>query len=102
MTTYLDDLAHAIRALIPDEVGVPDDADDLFALYALLGRAKGTQVAACDVHDAWVLWMQSRGEEHASMVPFEDLDRETQHEDEPFAWAIRVAVRRLRAPKAVT
>jgi len=32
--------------------------------------------------------MQSRGEQHASMVPFEELDEATKREDEPFVDAI--------------
>lgn len=90
--TYLDRLAHRIREEVPEGVGVPEESSDLFRLYALLGRVKGTAVTARDVHDAWVIWMQSRGESHESMVPFESLDAKTRAEDGPFVLAIRAAV----------
>lgn len=92
MTTYITELARVIRRLVPPDLVPQEDPDELFALYALLGRVKGTSVSVRDVHDAWVLWMQSRGERHESMVPFDELDLQTQAEDEPFAAAIRSAV----------
>jgi hypothetical protein len=90
--TYLDPLAAMIRAHVAPGVGIPEDADQLFLIYALLARAKGASVTTRDVHDAWVVWMQGRGEQHPSIVPFERLDAATQLDDEPFAAAIRTAV----------
>jgi hypothetical protein len=90
--TYIDELAARIRAEVARDVGVPDDSDGLFRLYALLARAKGAAVTARDVHDAWVIWMQGQDEDHDALVPFEELDRETQAEDSPFVLAIRSAL----------
>lgn len=89
-TTYIDQLARAIRAATP-RGALPDepDLDALYRLYALLARVKGTAVTASDVHDAWSVWMLSRGDAHESVVPFEALPSDTQSEDEPFAEAIR-------------
>jgi hypothetical protein len=95
--TYLDGIAEAIRAAVPRDVGIPEDTDDLFRLYAVLARASGETVTAREVHDAWVAWMQSRGERHESMIPFEQLDQEIRAEDQPFVAAIRQVVRQQRS-----
>jgi hypothetical protein len=92
--TYIDVMADTIREHTPPEL-VPDDADDpsaLFRLYALLALARGEAVTTRDVHDAWAVWMLGRGEEHESIVPFEELSATVQDEDQPFADAIRAAV----------
>ncbi len=89
--TYLDDDAATIRAHLSEGVQVPDDADDLFRLYAVLARVKGSAVTDEDVHDAWVAWMLSRGETSDAMVPFDRLKARVQAQDAPFAQAIRSA-----------
>lgn len=94
--TYLDALASKIRINVSAGIGIPDDSDDLFLLYALVARVKGLQVNTRDVHDAWVAWMQARGENHASMVPFEELDAAIRREDEPFVDAIRRSLEEMK------
>lgn len=97
--SYLVEDAALIRARIPAGTDVPDDADDLFLLYAVLLNVKGEWVTAGDVHDAWTAWMELRGEAHQSMRPFAELHEDVQAEDEPFAAAIRAVAlaRRGRA-----
>ncbi|MEI5676416.1 MULTISPECIES: DUF7701 domain-containing protein [unclassified Nocardioides] len=95
--SYLADDAMRVRASVPDGTEVPDDADDLFLLYAVLMNVKGDQVTAGDVHDAWTAWMELNGQDHESMRPFSELARDVQAEDEPFVTAIRVAARRRGA-----
>lgn len=90
--TYLDELAAKIRQNVADPSLVPDNAEHLFLLYALLGRAKGNAVTAADVHDAWTLWMQDRDGAHDALIPYEELDEQTAKEDEPFLQAIRAAM----------
>jgi hypothetical protein len=85
---YLADLAQQIRREVPAAL-VPNDADDLFVLYAVLARAKGAAVTVEDVHDAWVAWMTLRGERHESMRAFAELPADIRAEDEPFTAAIR-------------
>ncbi|MGA2471107.1 MAG: hypothetical protein ABSG64_10495 [Solirubrobacteraceae bacterium] len=87
--TYLDVVASQIRDKLPGELIPESGGDDLFRAYAVLALAKGEDVSRADVHHAWVAWMLSRGEEHESMVPFAELDAETQSEDSPFVAAIR-------------
>ena len=91
--TYLDSLAGAIRKAVPAEALPDEDASDLFLLYAVLLLAKGEAVTREDVHNAWVAWMESKGEKHESMVPFAELPLETKGEDSPFVLAIRTVAR---------
>ncbi len=88
---YLDDLAAKIQEHIPENRLPDGDADDLFRLYAILLRAKGTSVAESDIHDAWSAWMSRRDGEHASLVPYEDLSEDVREEDRIFATAVRNA-----------
>jgi hypothetical protein len=97
--TYLDEIASEIERRVPGGVLPDEDTAPLFRLYALLVLAKGREVNAIDVHNAWVAWMQERDPTHRSIKPFEELDAETQSADEPFVQAIReVAERREQVP----
>ena len=87
--TYLDEIAARIRDQVPRDLHPDGDVDSLFRLYALLTLAKGTDVSAADVHNAWAVWMQERRPDHPSIRPFGDLDGTIQSEDEPYADAIR-------------
>jgi hypothetical protein len=92
--SYLSDDADLIRSELPQGVQPPADSGELFILYAVLMRAKGENVTAADVHDAWAAWVLSTQGEHDSVIPFESLDPETQREDYPYVQAIRRAARR--------
>lgn len=94
--SYLDDDAELIRSCLPDRDAVPDNADDLFLLYAVLMRAKGEETEASDVHDAWSAWMARTNPDHESIRPFEQLPASVQSEDTPFLVAIRAAALRRR------
>lgn len=93
--SYLRQLADEIRAVLPHKT-VPADSDELFLLYALLALVKGNAVTAEDVHNAWVAWMEMRGERHESMVRFGELAQDVRAEDDPFVAAIRTVVSRHR------
>jgi hypothetical protein len=86
---YLDDLAGAIKAHIPQGRMPTGDADALLRLYAVLLRAKGASVTQSDVHDAWSAWMAERSGEHASLVEYTELPEDVRQEDRIFATAIR-------------
>ncbi len=91
--TYMDPLARRIKAIASNDTTFPEHTELLFRMYALLARAKGTEVSLRDVHDAWVIWMQNHDERHPSMVPFDELAKDTQDEDQPFVDAIHQAAR---------
>lgn len=95
--TYLDDLAATIRAYAPANGSPTPELDSLFRLYAVLALAKGLAVTAEDVHNAWAAWTQDSDPAHSEVRPFSELDRATQAEDDPYAEAIRSAVRELSA-----
>lgn len=94
MRSYLSDDADLIRSELPQGAQPPANSDELFILYAVLMRAKGEDVTAADVHNAWAAWISSIQGEHNSLIPFESLDPETQREDYPYVQAIRKAARR--------
>lgn len=94
--SYLVEDAARIKAAVPVGTDVPDGADDLFLLYAVLMNVKGEKVTARDVHEAWTAWMELRGQTHESMKPFAELSPDIQAEDEPFARAIRTTAQQLQ------
>ena len=91
MLNYIQRDAALIRENLPEGTEVSNDAEVLFLIYAVLMRVKGATTTAADVHDAWSAWMSGSEPEHESIVPFCDLDEDTQSEDEPFLIAIRRA-----------
>lgn len=96
--TYIDEVA---RRIAEAEEGGTLDYDNeldrpLCQLYALLALAKGEEVTAEDVHDAWAIWtLGCRVTSHPSLVPFEELDPEIRALDEPYVEAIRKVAREL-------
>lgn len=92
---YIDKLAEAIAAKIPPESTPDQDTHDLFRLYALLALSKGVDTTPRDVHNAWSVWMCRQDSAHESLVPFEELPRDTQREDAIFVDAIRAVARGL-------
>ncbi len=95
LVTYLDDLGAQIERRVPRQLIPNEDTKLLFRLYALLALAKGSDVDAVDVHNAWALWMQERDPGHRSIKPFAELDADTQASDEPFVRAIRAVAAKL-------
>jgi hypothetical protein len=92
---YLNDIARAIRDEVPEDVVPEGTTLALFRLYAVLLLAKGVAVTREDVHNAWVAWMASQDADHEALVPFSELNAETQAEDSPFVTAIRGVARRV-------
>ena len=91
---YIEEIANAIRSEVAISALPEGDTSDLFLMYAVLLLARGRDVSRKDVHNAWVAWMVTRGEEQASMVPFDQLPSATQAEDSPFVAAIRTVAAR--------
>ena len=96
--TYLSDIADEILRELPPDLVPSEGTGDLMLLYAVLCLVVGAEVTAANVHDAWTAWMTARGQEHASMVPFNSLPSDEQIEDEPFVMAIRRVADRLGTP----
>jgi hypothetical protein len=98
--TYLDDLADTIRAEVPSSDVPNDDTRMLFRMYALLLLAKGANVDAEDVHNAWVAWMADRDDGHDALLPYADLPSDVAAEDQPYVNAIRAVARSRQKPVA--
>jgi len=92
---YLADIANRIMRLVPKEDLPQEDVSSLFLVYAVLLLAKGCEVTASDVHNAWVAWMAPRDPNHEALVPFEALPHEIALADEPFVNAILAAAREV-------
>lgn len=92
---YLQEIANAITREVSSDALPDRDTSDLFLVYAVLLLARGQGVSREDVHNAWVAWMTSHGEELPTMVPFGELPAEEQAEDSPFVSAIRAVAGRL-------
>src|SRR5947207_2849054 len=88
---YLDDIASAIRSRIPAGRLPEGNSDELFRLYAVLLRAKGSSITESDVHDAWSAWMSIRNVDHESLVEYSKLDDSVRRQDRIFATAIKKA-----------
>lgn len=88
---YIERDAALVRECLPEGTEIPDGADKLFRIYAVLLRSKEAATQASDVHDAWSAWMAGIDPGHESIRPFAELDAETRSEDGPFLRAIRRA-----------
>jgi hypothetical protein len=100
--SYVAEVAEAVRHAIPDDLLPDEDVDELIRMYAVLALAKGEELTAEDVHDAWAVWMSTIDPSHPGLRPFSELDEDTQRQDEPFVEAIRAVARRLgRAARGV-
>jgi len=93
--SYIVDIAAEIQAAVPPESLPAGDIDDLFLVYAVLALAKGADVEARDIHNAWAAWMSTRDPHHESIVPYDDLSPDVRREDDPYLAAVRSVAHRL-------
>jgi hypothetical protein len=93
---YLDKLAAEIQRTADPDSRPPDEDLPLYRLYAVLALAKGKEVTAEDVHNAWVAWASEHEPESRSLLPFKELSLNSQRKDQPFVEAIHQVAERLR------
>jgi hypothetical protein len=75
---------------------MPDEnAEELLRSYAVLLRAKGSNITESDIHDAWSAWMAARDRSHESLVTYEDLSPDVRDADSVFVSAVRKAAHEL-------
>jgi hypothetical protein len=96
---YLNDIAKVIKSHIPEERMPSENAEELLNLYAVLVRAKGTNVTESDIHDAWSTWIVKQNKEHESLVPYEDLTPDVREQDVAFTDAVRKTAYDLNSQK---
>ncbi len=95
MSNYLQRVAEQIRVCIDPDVLPDEDVESLLLDYAVLALAKGRNVTAEDVHNAWTAWMTGVDPTHESLRPYSELSREDRLQDVPFTSAIREVARRI-------
>lgn len=93
---YLDKLAAEIQRTADPKVVPPNEDRPLYRLYAVLLLAKGRDVTAEDVHNAWAAWASEHDPESRFILPFKELSLNAQRKDEPYAEAIRAVAWRMR------
>lgn len=95
--SYLDKIAAEIwRTAEPDSV-LSDEDLPLYRIYAVLLLAKGLDVVAEDVHNAWVAWACEHDAESRSLLPFKELSLRTQSKDQPYLDAIHQVSKRMQS-----
>ncbi len=93
---YLDLLAAEIQRTADPDATPPDEDLPLYRLYAVLALAKGQEVTAEDVHNAWAAWASDHQPDSRHIVPFKELSVSVQRKDEQFVDAIRQVAAHLR------
>ena len=83
---YVDEIIEQLLKRVQIGIG-------LQSVYALLVLCKGTETTLKDVHDAWAVnmnrgWNKEKHGQHWSMIPFEQLKKETQDKDQKYVDAI--------------
>lgn len=98
---YLDLLAAEIQRTADPEATPPDEDLPLYRLYALLALAKGQEVTAEDVHNAWATWASDHQRDSRHLIPFKELPLSVQRKDDLYVQAIQDVARRLRLEREV-
>jgi hypothetical protein len=101
---YIDKVARFIGKHCGMDASKPEDLR-LLRIYAVLALTIGEETTEKHVHDAWSAWccgLEVKASEHRSLIPFEELPREIQILDEPYAVAIRLAAWQLGLKSTVS
>lgn len=69
---------------------------DLLDLYTLLLLSKGDSVTKKDVHDAWAVRQVRIRPDHHSLIPYGQLEQDTQARDDKYVQAIIRAYEKLQ------
>ncbi len=93
---YLDKIATEIQRAADPHALPPDQDLPLYRLYAVLLLAKGKDVTAEDVHNAWAAWASDREPESRDLLPFKELSLRDQRRDQPYVDAIHQVAERIR------
>ena len=98
METYID----RVVDMVEKETGLK--SKQTIRYYALLVLVKGEDVTLSDVHDGWSMVMNYKesnppycyGHDHKSIVPFNELSKETQDRDIKYVEALRKIAREIK------
>jgi len=92
---YLDKIGAEIQRMAEPDALSPDDLP-LYRLYAVLLLAKGQNVTAEDVHNAWAAWASDHEPESQHLLPFKELSLRAQRKDQPYVDAIHQVAEHIR------
>src|SRR6266511_1001358 len=94
--SYLDKIAAEIRRTADPEAAASDEDLPLYRLYAVLLLAKGQDVMAEDVHNAWAAWASEHEPESRNLLPFKELSLRVQRKDQLFVDVIHQVAKVMR------
>lgn len=86
--SYIDKIAAEIRRTADPKAAQAGEDLPLYRLYAVLLLAKGPNVTAEDVHNAWAAWASEHEPESWNLLPFKELSLQVQSKDQLYADAI--------------
>ena len=97
METYIDKVVNMVKK----ETGLK--SEQIVRYYALLVLVKGEDVTLSDVHDGWSMAMNYKesnppycyGHDHKSIIPFDELSKETQDRDVIYVETLREIAREI-------
>ena len=98
MITYID----KVYKLVQEATGLK--SKETIKMYSLLVLTKGEDITLSDIHDGWSMVMNFKetnppycyGHEHKSIVPFDQLSKETQDRDIRYLEAIHKVAKMLK------
>lgn len=94
---YLDDLAEDIHEAAHGTATIDDEDKPLYRMYAVLALAKGQDVTAEDVHNAWAAFVVAFNPGHPWLIPFYDLEDKIKQLDYRYVDAIRYVMMQREA-----
>lgn len=94
--SYLDKIAAELQRIAEPDTTLSDQDLPLYRIYAVLLLAKGLDVVAEDVHNAWVAWACEHDPNSRNLLPFKELSLRTQRKDQPYVDAIHQVFKRIR------
>ena len=97
--SYLDKIAVEIQQTADPDAALLDKDLPLYRIYAVLLLAKGQDIVAEDVHNAWAAWACEHEPESGNLMPFKDLSLRVQRKDQPYVDAIHQVAERMRLRK---
>lgn len=90
-SNYLWDAVEAVRAQLSEDDLPAEGGDSLLVAYALVLLLRGRSTSDRDIHNAWAAWKICDRQEDPDLVPFDQLDAETQDKDRKYAAAVQRA-----------
>jgi hypothetical protein len=93
--SYLDKIAAELRQTADADAASSNEDLSLYRIYAVLLLAKGKDVVAEDVHNAWAAWACEYEPASKNLVPFNELSPRVQYKDQLYVDAIHQIFERV-------